>query len=813
MTSDDAVLGRAFHRHHAAMLLIDPATGRIVDANASAARFYGYPLDRLRSMGIDEINVLSPEVIAAERRRAEAEERSHFLFPHRLADGSERLVEVHSSPVDVEDRTLLLSIVHDVTAARRDAILAASASRLRATMDSLVDPFLLLRVQRLAGGRLGEIVVEDANRAAARELGRPVPEVVGRRLDGVVPSGVAAQLGRLLVALVEEDRPLVLDGLPFRLRPGEAVRTLDVRGVRVGDGVSLTWRDVTDRDSDRRALLESEERFRLAFEEALTGMALVGVRPPEVGRYLRVNKAGCRFLGRSEEELRELTVFDVVEPEDRPRVRRTFDDLVAGRISGHRAETRYRDASGRLVWGLLAEAVVRDADGTALYMLRQVEDVTARKQVEAELVHRTLHDELTGLPNRTLLLDRLDHELRRARRHGHHVAVLFVDLDDFKAVNDSLGHASGDELLAAVAGRMQDALREADTAGRIGGDEFAVVCGDLAEPGDAIRIAEHLQRAFDLEVPVAGRALRVSASIGVAVSDDTSSPEQLLRDADTAMYRAKRRGGRSWARSDAGAHAAALEVLDVEAALRTALRHDELVVHYQPIVDLRDERIVGLEALLRWQHPERGTILPGEFIDVAERRNLIGALGERALDLACGDLARWSRRGRDVPVVSVNLSVRQLGAGQVARQLETAIDHHHLTADRLIVEVTESQVVGVGSDALAELRRIAELGVRVAIDDFGTGYTGLGYLRDLPVTELKIDRSFVQGMGTTRADTAITTSVVALARELGIGTVAEGVETTAQRAAVRGCGCDWAQGWLWGRAVPPAEIDERLTGP
>lgn len=810
MPTDDALLGRALHRHRAVMLLIDPATGEIVDANRSAAEFYGYELEQLRAMRIDQLNVLDRAEVDAERRRADAEERNHFLFPHRLADGSQRLVEIHTSPIDADDRRLLLSIVRDVTRARRDAILAASGARLRATMDSLVDPFVLLSVRGADDGR-EVVVVDDANRAACRELGRRRDELVGLRLDDVLPSSVAAQLGRLLVALVDEDRPLVLDGFPFRFRPGEAVRRLDVRGVRVGDGVSLTWRDVTDHDAERRELRESEERFRLAFDEALTGMALVGVRPPDVGRYLRVNRAGCQFLGRSAAELVGMTVFDVVHADDLPTVRRAFDDLVAGRTSAHRAEVRYRHATGRTVWGLLAESMVRDPDGTPLYMLRQVEDVTARKHVEAELVHRTLHDELTGLPNRALLVDRLDHELRRSRRHGRHVAVLFVDLDDLKAVNDSLGHAAGDELLAVVATTMQHALRDADTAARVGGDEFVVVCGDLGDPAHAVPVAEHLQRALDTELPVAGRSLRVSASIGVAVSDERSSTDQLLRDADAAMYRAKRQGGRRWARSVVGAHAAALEVLDVEAGLRAALRRDELVVHYQPIVDLTDERVVGVEALLRWHHPERGVLLPGEFIDVAERRNLVGELGERALHLACADLARWSHGGETDLLVAVNLSVRQLGGGHVVRQIEAALDQHHLRADRLIAEVTESQVVGVDSDALAELHHIAERGVRVAVDDFGTGYTGLGYLRDLPVTELKIDRSFVQGLGASAADSAITTSVVTLARELGINTVAEGVETDDQRAAVRDCGCDWAQGWLWGRAVPAAEIDALLA--
>jgi diguanylate cyclase (GGDEF)-like protein len=435
------------------------------------------------------------------------------------------------------------------------------------------------------------------------------------------------------------------------------------------------------------------------------------------------------------------------------------------------------------------------------------------QQLNRQLTFRALHDDLTGLPNRALLLDHLQAALARTQRSGTAVGVLFVDLDDFKSVNDCFGHVAGDGFLVQVGQRISGCLRETDTAARISGDEFVVVCEGLADPGDVPAVAQRIRSVLSADIPICGRRIGAPVSIGIAVSAPGSTAEDLLREADAAMYQAKGRGGRRWEPADSFAHTSATRMLDLEAELREAIHSDQLRVYYQPTIDLRTTRMVGVEALLRWQHPVRGLVLPQELIHVAERRNLIGAVGTWVLQTACRQAAEWVHRfGDAAPAVAVNVSSRQLGGQGMTEQVERLLQEVGLPPESLCLEITETQFVSVDSAAADDLLALEGAGVGIAVDDFGTGFAGFDYLRRLPATTIKIDKSYVQGLGTDRADTAIIAGVITLAHNLGLRTVAEGIETDDQHDRLRHLECVDGQGWLWHPALPAEQVEQLIRG-
>ncbi|MCU1693821.1 MAG: hypothetical protein JWM64_2912 [Frankiales bacterium] len=437
-------------------------------------------------------------------------------------------------------------------------------------------------------------------------------------------------------------------------------------------------------------------------------------------------------------------------------------------------------------------------------------DVTDMHAAQQLLSHQTLHDALTGLPNRLLLGDRLGQALLERARSSSDVAVAFLDLDHFKRVNDSLGHAAGDDLLQQVAHRLSAELRSSDTVCRYAGDEFVVVWRDLRSPDDVATLSTRLVEALEQPFTLDGKAVSVSGSIGVVVADDASTSESLVQAADAAMYDAKRHGGGRVRLFSTELRRGAAEQLEVEAGLRGALERSELELHYQPVIDLATGRAVAVEALMRWQHPERGRMAPDQFIPVAEATGLIVPMGRWALQQACRDAVgfRGAAGGIDV---AVNLSVRQLAQPDVLAHVQEALWSSGLDPRRLLLEVTESAVMEDAELAAVTLDALVALGVRIAIDDFGTGYSSLLYLRRYPISALKLDRAFVSGLGSSQDDEAICSSVVSLARAVGATSIGEGVETQEQYAALSAYGCEQAQGWLWSPAVPADRLEEALA--
>jgi diguanylate cyclase (GGDEF)-like protein/PAS domain S-box-containing protein len=460
-----------------------------------------------------------------------------------------------------------------------------------------------------------------------------------------------------------------------------------------------------------------------------------------------------------------------------------------------------------------------DGYGEPIRMVGTCQDVTAFKLAEERsrslldaLAHQARHDSLTGLPNRALLLDRLEHALDLARRSHSALAVLFFDIDDFKLVNDTLGHEAGDLLLVEMTPRLRAALRPGDTVARFGGDEFVVLCEDLCSEGDATRIARRIASACARPVQLGPHRHYVTISVGVAVvHGGTSTATELLRDADAAMYRAKALGKGRVEVFDAAMRERLLERIAVEADLRGALDRREFLLHYQPVMSLDEGGIVGLEALLRWQHPRRGRLGPGDFMEVAESTGLIVPIGEWAIEEACRQACDWREvRGAGLPPlrVSANLSARQLARSDIARAVARILERTGLDAGLLDLEITERVLL---EDAEASARALGELqavGVRLVLDDFGTGPSSLRYLKRFPIDAVKLDRSLVDGLGADAGHAAIVDAVLSMARALDVAVTAEGVETPEQLASLRGIGCPFAQGYLFSEPIPPADVPD-----
>jgi diguanylate cyclase (GGDEF)-like protein/PAS domain S-box-containing protein len=439
-----------------------------------------------------------------------------------------------------------------------------------------------------------------------------------------------------------------------------------------------------------------------------------------------------------------------------------------------------------------------------------IRDITDRKRAEAAIAHQATHDALTGLPNRVLLEDRLQQAIARCERDGSSVAVLFIDVDRLKVINDTRGHAVGDLLLCIVAARLERAIRPTDALARLGGDEFVIVTEGFPEERNPRHLVERITAVLSDPVQLDGIEIEVTVSIGVAVSGPDGDPSTLLRDADAAMYQAKERGRNQHVVFDETLRLRTTERLATESALRGALANDELQVHYQPVVELTAGRVVGVEALVRWQHAELGWLLPGDFIGVAEETGVIVELGAHVLRTACNEVARWTREHPELGSlsVSVNLSARQLIRPELVEVVRSALAQSGLEPSRLCLELTESVLL---DDARASARALSDLkalGVRIGVDDFGTGYSSLTYLQRFPVDTLKVDRSFVDGVsmaGSARGDRAIVAGVIDLAHAFGLTTIAEGVETPEQLETLRQLGCEQGQGYLWSPALPGPE--------
>jgi diguanylate cyclase (GGDEF)-like protein/PAS domain S-box-containing protein len=559
-----------------------------------------------------------------------------------------------------------------------------------------------------------------------------------------------------------------------------------------------------------QAVRASETRFRSLVANASEVIAIADA----AGTLGYQSPAAERVWGYTPTQLIGRSAHDLVHPDDRAGAQALFAQAVETPDATLTTELRLRHADG--TWRDCEVVVTNRLDDPGISgLVATYRDVTERKQYERELSRLAFHDSLTSLPNRALFLDRLERALARAERHQRPVAVLFLDVDNFKVVNDSLGHDVGDQLLVTVAARLRACLRPEDTAARLGGDEFTVLLEDISEGREAEAVAERIAAALRAPIALPGRDVVVTASIGIALgAPGRNRPEGLLRHADLAMYRAKAGGKARWALFDQSMNDAAIERLELETDLRHALEQGEFRVYYQPIAHLKSGRISEIEALVRWQHPQRGLVSPAQFIPVAEETGLIVPLGQWVLEEACRQTQAWHAQypGEPPLIVGVNLSARQFQHPKLVEDIARTLAQTGLEPRSLKLEITESVVMANGDATVATLHQLKALGVQLAIDDFGTGYSSLSYLQRFPVDTLKIDRTFVDRLGESAQDTAIVQSVVALAKTLHLSLTAEGIETAAQFDHLQSLGCDRGQGYYFAKPLPAAEVEGMLAG-
>jgi diguanylate cyclase (GGDEF)-like protein/PAS domain S-box-containing protein len=558
---------------------------------------------------------------------------------------------------------------------------------------------------------------------------------------------------------------------------------------------------------DLDALGRSEARFRATFNQAAIGISQTLLD----GRFLQVNQALCNMLGYSEGELLTMSHDEIFHPDEVTDSIELRAQFLAGKGLPAAGEKRYLHKHGGEIWVAISTSLVRAADGAPEYFVNMVECITERKRLQGNLEHLARHDSLTQLPNRTLFYSRLQHALEQARRRGWTTGVMFIDLDRFKTINDTLGHAVGDEVLQQVAVRLSECVRAEDTVGRLGGDEFAVILSELEHERSAGLVAQKILDALALPLQLERHEVFLTTSIGIATSGPgVSDADTMINNADAAMYDAKDLGRNNFQYYAATMSERAMEKLLLEKELRFALERRELLLNYQPKVNLKSGEITGFEALLRWHRTGGEVVSPAVFIPVLEECRLIEEVGEWVLRTACAQIATWQQAGLKPVPIAVNLSPKQFRHQDIGDTITRALADHKVAPDLLEIEITESAAMNNGEDAIAVLKGLKELGVRIAIDDFGTGYSSLSYLTRFPIDSLKIDRSFVIDLPDSRDGASIARAVITMAQSLRLKVIAEGVETAAQIEFLAANECDEIQGYFCSRPVTAEAATELL---
>jgi len=723
------------------------------------------------------------------------------------ADGRARESSLSGRYAELDGELCVVVVLRDISSRRRtEAALRESEDKFAKVFHRSPDAMLITR--------LADDLIIDVNDNFVALLERPRAELVGHGAHELESRLPLADIRNHWAALSDDQdergedsggyatAELTLNGPSGPIPALVSTTVVDIQG----DPCAITLiKDMRELRQAQELVAESEARFRGAFESAPIGMMLVAAD----GRITQVNRTLCELLDRDASSLIDVAAESLLVAEDRE----TFDihrlALMAGEADEDSDEARYLTGSGAEIITNRHMVVQRNTDDTPLHLIIQIADITEMKQSQERMERLAFYDTLTDLANRRLFADRLEQAVRQALRHGRPAALLYLDLDNFKRVNDTLGHEAGDALLKIVAERLHTCVRDEDTVARPGGDEFTILLQEVQDARAAGKVARKILRRLQEPIVLGSHEVRVTTSIGVTLTpDDGTDPATLTKNADLAMYRAKERGRDNYQFFAEEMNTRAMERLLLENDLRSSLANDGFELHYQPKVRISSGEVVGLEALLRWKHPTRGLLQPEQFMQIAEESGLIVELGQWVLQHACQDAARI-RSASALPLhVAVNLSARQFSDPSLPKTVSAALVAAKLDPGCLELEITETMLMGDVDDAISTLGALRKLGVSLSIDDFGTGYSSLNYLKRLPIDLIKVDRSFVSDIPDSADDMAITAAVIAMAHQLNLAVVAEGVETRTQAEFLEEQGCEYGQGYLYGR---PCGIDATLA--
>lgn len=788
-----------------AVVVCDPG-GRILLTNHAVQRILGYPPDQLVGRSIELLAMDAESTFAHTGKLQRVLEQGTVREKERTfyrADGTPVEVSLSASSLIRDDEHAGIVIaIRDITERKQaERKLRSTAATLSSTLESTADGILVTDL-------FGNVVIGNGQLSRILSLRDAWADNIGtaRQLDELL-----ARLARpdefwaLLRTLLE--RPRAESFEVVELVDG---RIVEVRSVPQTDGVDVigrvwSFRDITQRRKAEAALRASERRYRQLFERNLAGVYRASVE----GVILDCNEAFARIfrfkspaelIGRSLDELS----FD-------SRERSELIKMIGHARSMSGLELSLKRHDGERVW-VLENMTLIENPGESATIEGTLVDISGLKMAEEQMEFQAYHDVLTMLPNRRLFTDRLTLALAQSRRTGTPLAAMFLDLDNFKTINDTHGHAIGDELLIAVAERLGGALREGDTVARIGGDEFTILCTGLQSSEDAVRVAEHVVDVMSRPFHLGSHAVYATASIGVALApEDGIDAEMLLRNADSALYRAKEAGGNNFQLCTNELKMRREERLALENSIRLALENDEFELYYQPVVNIVSGKVSAVEALLRWNHPQLGLASPDLFIPVLEESRLVFPVGEWVLRTACAQAKKWISQGRSDFYVSVNLSARQFQQRDLARLVRDVLESTGLPARHLQIEITETTAMGDVDATVETLKELRQMGVAISIDDFGVGYSSLGYLKTLPIDCVKIDRSFVRDLDTDPSGAAIVHAVLGLGEILKLRVIAEGVETERQFSLLRDRGCFEMQGFLFSRPLPAGDVSLQMA--